>query len=828
MSYTYKFLLDENGQVVYPRTVLSAVDVITANGIQISGDTMSVVFASKEQIHQGAAGMVISAEGLKEAISAYSDTLYIAGGGIDIKGGTVFAKPAPVNSLIMGTPNEYDSVTNGNLNGALDVGKAVDVTGTPNNGGGFTVTTYTEATTENGETTEDTCIQLTRSSAPASKLWYWYSASSMGYSTGKTFLFIGDFKNVGAACSIKNEPHDYSGVNIPGVLSRISMTANEGRWHRLAILHSSSYNNIGGEILPDAASTNIDVRIKHYLVFDVTGLSDEAIYALATMEHPERVYNRYLVKKDEVCPWVEIRNLSTASTATIQAGLAYKLQANDGNTHTLTVDTLPADSYGRDAYITIFLDDASYVVATKPLVIVDPLMPNAANNCVVKFRDGYARLYVTDTDYGFAVTVTSGTDSDSLYYGLYKTTENYIQFAHSTDETDCVVISGSSVVPQTTASTRTIVGNGVDKTVANFNNGTLKVTKSLTVTNATLKNVNINSGTVYAAYASLNNVTLSGGKLQLNDNVTITGSFTRTGGTISLGINSLNFNNCSAALGNTALFISDSSVSIISSSVSGGSTSGSGGAFRISGASGRGSITDSLLTGNTATNANSSYGGAIYVTTGATTSIIDSSLSFNYSARSGGALLVDTVGSYVTCTDCIIKGNTANSTGGGGLYVYNGASLKIERCEVDGNTAGNYGGGLMIMTGTSTLTVIDCVISGNRATVGGGIGTSGGVVTVEGSTIASNVSITTGGGINATGTVSVSDCLITGNTATTLGGGIHSNSASTTLNVSGSTISGNISPTGAALYLAQAYMPSKRTGIPLQTSITWQPIWWQG
>ena len=77
-NYTYKYIIDSNGQIVYPRTALSAVDLITANGIQVDNDTISVRFATKEQIHDGAQGQIVSADGLKEAIAAYSDTLYIS------------------------------------------------------------------------------------------------------------------------------------------------------------------------------------------------------------------------------------------------------------------------------------------------------------------------------------------------------------------------------------------------------------------------------------------------------------------------------------------------------------------------------------------------------------------------------------------------------------------------------------------------------------------------------------------------------------------------------------------------------------------------------
>ena len=196
MSYVYKELLNKDGQTVYLRTPLSAIDMVTANGIQVSGNTMGVAFATKEQINAGAQGQIITASGLKEAMAQFDNVLYVGGGGINIKGGTVYAEPAPILSVLTGTEDRTDCITNAVLNGAVNLGRAVDVTTFPVTRNTFTsATNYTETFEEDGVQVTDNCIQLTKTS-PTNNTFYFYAWSTIPkFAPGLKYLVMADVQN---------------------------------------------------------------------------------------------------------------------------------------------------------------------------------------------------------------------------------------------------------------------------------------------------------------------------------------------------------------------------------------------------------------------------------------------------------------------------------------------------------------------------------------------------------------------------------------------------------------------------------------------------------
>jgi hypothetical protein len=156
----------------------------------------------------------------------------------------------------------------------------------------------------------------------------------------------------------------------------------------------------------------------------------------------------------------------------------------------------------------------------------------------------------------------------------------------------------------------------------------------------------------------------------------------------------------------------------------------------------------------------------------------------------------------LTVSNSSLSGNTASGGSlnyGGGID--NSGTLTISTSTLSGNTASSsarisVGGGI---ANSGTLTISSSTLSANSASglggsFGGGISNSG-TATVTFSTLSGN-SANAGGGIDNGGTLTVSNCTLSGNTATTgilpfRGGGGIAHSFFGTLTVSNSTLSGN-------------------------------------
>ena len=224
-------------------------------------------------------------------------------------------------------------------------------------------------------------------------------------------------------------------------------------------------------------------------------------------------------------PWTDIEDLGTstsaASPAEIQAGHAYR-HVETGNDLYLTVPSgtaFPANKYGMDAHLELFVGSTTLVHVQDPLILMDAFVPNAVNDCRVVYRDGQAELFVEDHAYGYVVNVTSGTTGTaldgSLYYGLTGTTSSYITFSHTVDG-QTVSFEGA-----TNSTARNIVGDGVENT---FLSGAVDATVSLTASNLAVSGVTVSAGT-FSLVAS-----------------TVSGTFSvSSGGTVAFtGVNVLN------------------------------------------------------------------------------------------------------------------------------------------------------------------------------------------------------------------------------------------------------------------------------------------------
>ena len=116
--------------------------------------------------------------------------------------------------------------------------------------------------------------------------------------------------------------------------------------------------------------------------------------------------------------WTAIQDKGTSNTVTLAPGGVFKVVPNGALT--LSAGTITSTgAYGADARLEMYLG-SSPVSAVAPLVLVDPLTPNAGNNCVIKYRGGNAFLYKEGTEAGYIVTNSSpvATSSGSLPYGI--------------------------------------------------------------------------------------------------------------------------------------------------------------------------------------------------------------------------------------------------------------------------------------------------------------------------------------------------------------------------------------------------------------------------
>ncbi|WP_420456925.1 choice-of-anchor Q domain-containing protein [Rubrivirga sp.] len=164
-------------------------------------------------------------------------------------------------------------------------------------------------------------------------------------------------------------------------------------------------------------------------------------------------------------------------------------------------------------------------------------------------------------------------------------------------------------------------------------------------------------------------------------------------------------------------------------------------------------IDDTEFSGNEA----GSEGGAIWINTGTTLTLDNSTLSSNAArgrtlGNGGGGLYVN--GGDATVTTTTIANNRtfdANSSGGG-IQAVSGTTT-VSQSLVSNNTSGN-GGGLAAYSGAS-ITVENSTVYANNARFGAGAFASDGSITFDSATIAENVASIAGGGLNTEGETSM-------------------------------------------------------------------------
>jgi len=219
-----------------------------------------------------------------------------------------------------------------------------------------------------------------------------------------------------------------------------------------------------------------------------------------------------------------------------------------------------------------------------------------------------------------------------------------------------------------------------------------------------------------------------------------------------------------------------------------GNASKGGAIYAING--GDVTITDTEIINNDAQT--NGAGGGIFVGAGATSFSLTDSVVTGNSAKSGGGMDIRTAGT-VTIADSDISSNTSVYGGAGAIITYAGADVSIERSTIDGNTTTAKGDGGGLKVADRSLVVTDSTISHNVAgNTGGGIAIDRGTkVTINNTTITGNQAVTGGGLYASHMPVEINQSTIVNNNATNRSGGVWLYSSS--MDISGTIISGNIS-----------------------------------
>ena len=149
-------------------------------------------------------------------------------------------------------------------------------------------------------------------------------------------------------------------------------------------------------------------------------------------------------------------------------------------------------------------------------------------------------------------------------------------------------------------------------------------------------------------------------------------------------------------------------------------------------------------------------------------------VSNNVAGTSGGGGIYD-VGS-LALTNCTVTANSCGaSTCGGGLYVLTGATATVTNSTFSSNVAGGTGssgseGGGICNSGTIVLT--NSTLTANSAGSDGGALYNEGTMTATFCSFTNNTTGADGAGLHVNGIITINDGLIAGNTASSSGGGM--------------------------------------------------------
>ena len=239
-------------------------------------------------------------------------------------------------------------------------------------------------------------------------------------------------------------------------------------------------------------------------------------------------------------------------------------------------------------------------------------------------------------------------------------------------------------------------------------------------------------------------ITVSGGKLTLEENITITGA------------------------DDGAVEITGGEFVMKTGSTLSGNEANSGGAVYVDG----GSFT---MSGGTISNNDAASGGGVSVKSGSfTMSGTDAKIQNNVASSdliggSGGGVYV--VGGTFTMIDGTISDNTTSRIGaGGGIYV-NGGNVSVSGGSIDTNIAGTAGGGVYVVSGSVEIAdsvtiqynvVLDTEFKGTELYIdAGNLTISGGKILGQGQGQGNKTEIYSANTFTMTGSPTITDCAIT-------------------------------------------------------------------
>ncbi len=225
-------------------------------------------------------------------------------------------------------------------------------------------------------------------------------------------------------------------------------------------------------------------------------------------------------------------------------------------------------------------------------------------------------------------------------------------------------------------------------------------------------------------------------------------------------------------------------------------------------------ITNSEVSNNISTSSDlNSFGGGIGTLDG-TLAILASTISGNASTATSESGFGIAGGIYnqnatLNLTDSVVSGNTASHSGGGIRTSSSGATTNITNSVIGNNVSMLDGGGVVNISGSSgpvTTNIINSTVSANSAngptSKGGGIqnvsASSGlAIVTVTNSTISGNTAASGAGSYNvgAASSINFIYSTLAGNAASNDGGGIFQDSSGVT-NLKNSIVADNAAPGG--------------------------------
>lgn len=329
------------------------------------------------------------------------------------------------------------------------------------------------------------------------------------------------------------------------------------------------------------------------------------------------------------------------------------------------------------------------------------------------------------------------------------------------------------------------------------------------------KNEAGNGGGIYITGNS--SVTVNGGQISDNQatgtNRSASGGggiFAENGPTVTLSGATLSGNQVTGDYGcGGGVHVDGGTLTVNNSKILNNATKSSGGGIFVKNSAL--SVADSEITGN---NGGQSGGGIKIVDSNSDSAheIIKTHITDNSAIQYGAGIRVETA--LLTLTDSELSGNTATASGseGGGLSVMGSTDLMLSGNTITGNSARD-GGGIWVRSDIDTVvTIKNTQITGNNNIDGTSVYAGGGVmirqengkkadVTIEDSKIDGNRSAN-GGGIYLLNAVDLKlkNSSVSGNNATSVGGGIFAQDG-TQLHTDKLTVSGNTAAHGGGLYL---------------------------